>query len=343
MLTRIRAWAARGAAVALTVASAGATLAAEAVGVRTLPVAVPGRAEPVAVTLWYPAGSGGVPERVGENAVFEGAPALRDATLAEGRFPLILLSHGGLRSAPDQSGWVASDLAARGAIVAAVHGPRPADARAAVAETWLRPADLSAALTAIGADPAVAAHQAPEAPAVVGFFLGGTAGLVLAGARLDPELYARSCDETVGGGPDCAWFADAGIDLHAVDAAPQSAGAADPRIGSVVAIAPELTSAFAPDSLPPIAARIAIVTLGNPMTVPAFLATSGLRAALPGATAVSLPDATMMSAMATCTPRGGVILAEEGEDDAICREDAATRNRIHAALADAIAAELGLQ
>ena len=50
---------------ALAVASLPA-FAADAVGVRTITVAPPERDQPLAVTLWYPAGAGGTPERVGE-------------------------------------------------------------------------------------------------------------------------------------------------------------------------------------------------------------------------------------------------------------------------------------
>ena len=310
--------------------------AADTVGVRTITVASPDRDQPLAVTLWYPAGAGGTPERVGETPLFEGLPARRDAAMADGRFPVVLLAHGGLRAAPNQSGWIAADLASRGMIVAVVPPPRPASAEAAVAEIWLRPADLSAALTALEADPDAAAHTASGQAAVVGFFLGGTAALALAGARLDAASYARSCDPPARG-PDCAWFASAGVDLHAVDAAQATRSGLDPRIGTVVAIDPELTSSLAPDSLSGIAAKTSVFGLGAPGTI---LDAAPSQAALPGATYATLPDATPFSAMATCTPRGAEILTSEGEDDTICREDPAARERTHARLADMIAGAL---
>ena len=271
--------------------------------------------------------------------VFEGLPARRDAAIADGRFPVVLLAHGGLRAAPNQSGWIAADLASRGMIVAVVPPPRPASAEAAVAEIWLRPADLSAALTALEADPDAAAHAAPGQAAVVGFFLGGTAALALAGARLDAASYARSCDPPAQS-PDCAWFAAAGVDLHAVDAAQVTRSGLDARIGTVVAVDPELTSSLAPESLSGIAAKTAVFNLGAPGTIAPHLDAASLQVALPGATYAALPDATPFSAMASCTSRGAEILNSEGEDDAICREDAAARERTHARLADMIAGAL---
>jgi len=309
-------------------------LAADAIGVRAMAVAAPEREQPLAVTLWYPAGEGGTAESVGENKVFEGIPARRDADIAGGTFPIVLLSHGGLRAAPNQSGWIASRLAGLGFIVAVVPPPRPARPRAAVSEVWLRPADLSATLTALRADPAAAGHAEPDQVAAVGFFLGGTSVLGLAGARLDAQRYARTC-EPPATGPDCAWFAEGGVDLRAVDAEKLTRSNLDRRVGTVVAIDPELTASFSPESLSTISARVAIIDLGR--EIAPGLDASGLHSTIPGATFAAVPDATPFSAMAACKPQGAAILSAEGEDDAICGEAGPARDGTHTRLAEMIA------
>ena len=176
---------------------------------------------------------------------------------------------------------------------------------------------------------------------MVGFFLGGTAVLALAGARLDaasatpgPATRRRRAPTAPGSPPPAS---------TCTPSTPPTLtrSALDPRIGTVVAIDPELTSSLAPDSLSGIAAKVAVLNLGAPGTIAPYLDASGLQAALPGATYATLPDATPFSAMATCTPGGAEILAAEGEDDAICREDPAARERTHARLADMIAEALG--
>jgi predicted dienelactone hydrolase len=316
------------------------SLAADAIGVREMTVPVPERQQPLTVALWYPAGEGGTAEFVGESKVFEGVPARRDAELADGDFPIVLLSHGGLRAASNQSGWIASRLADLGFLVAVVQPPRPADAGAAVAEIWLRPADLSATLTALYADPATAEHAAPGQVGAVGFFLGGTSVLALAGARLDAESYARSCDPPATG-PDCAWFAADGVDLREVDAEKLTRSHLDARIGTIVAIDPELTASFSRDSLSMIAAQVAVINLGRPGGIPPGLEASGLQEAIPGSTYAGVPDATRFSAMAACKPQGAAILLEEGEDDTICGEGGLARERIHTRLAEMIADVIG--
>lgn len=325
-----------GLTAALALAAAPA-LSAGLVGVREVIVAAPERAEPLTVTLWHPADGGGAAANIGENKVFQGVPALRDADVADGRFPVVLLAHGGLRAAPNQSGWIARELAARGMLVAVVPPKKLASPGEGAAEIWLRPADLSATLTALEAEPAIASHAAPGPAAAVGFFLGGSAALALAGARIDAESYARSCDAPPRG-PDCAWFAAAGVDLHAVDASKVARSNLDPRIGAVVAIDPELTANLTADSLSGTAAKISVINLGAPGAVPPYLDASGLQA--DGVSYSALPEATAFSAMAMCQPRGGRILAAEGEDDTICKEDGAARSLAHARLADMIAEAL---
>src|SRR5262245_20828624 len=70
-------------------------------GLRTIEVVTPGRETPISVTLWYPTSESGSYNVVGGNKVFEGVPVNQDAVIAEGEFPIVLLSHGGLRAAPN--------------------------------------------------------------------------------------------------------------------------------------------------------------------------------------------------------------------------------------------------
>ena len=179
----------------------------DTIGVRRLSVLAPERGVRLNVSVWYPAGAGGTAVTVGDNAVFQGTPARQDAPVADGSFPLVLLSHGGLRSAPDSGAWIASRLAAQGFVVAAPHPPRleGASARDAPKELWLRPADLSATLTAVASDPTLRSRLDAEAIGALGFQLGGTAALALVGARMDGRRYARSCDRG-GTAADCAWW-----------------------------------------------------------------------------------------------------------------------------------------
>ncbi len=105
----------------LSLNSTGASATPDtSVGVSSLKVNVPERIQELTVTLWYPAGES---VKIGENAVFEGVSARRDASIAEETFPVVLISHGGLRAAPNLASWIGADLAAKGFVAAVVESP----------------------------------------------------------------------------------------------------------------------------------------------------------------------------------------------------------------------------
>ncbi|PWR08396.1 chlorophyllase [Micromonospora acroterricola] len=150
------------------------------VGVRQLKLTRDGRALPV--TLWYPA--------AGE----AGGAVKRSATAAEGRFPVVMFSHG-LGGRPDDYATLLTRWAAAGFVVAAPtfpHTSRGADGN--VLDVLNQPADVSYALTQVLAldgragDPLRGRLDA-ERVAAAGHSAGGvtTIGLFTAGRdeRLD--------------------------------------------------------------------------------------------------------------------------------------------------------------
>jgi predicted dienelactone hydrolase len=325
-------------ALLVLIASAIADLAhadsVAAAGVRDMTVLSSERGMMLDVRVWYPAGAGGAAVSIGDNAVFHGAPARQDAAIAGGSLPVILLLHGGLRSAPDSGAWIASRLAAAGFVVAAPRPPRLEGARAknAPAELWLRPADLSATLTALEDDPTFRSRLDTKAVGVLGFQLGGTAALALVGARIDGQRYARSCDRG-GTGMDCDWFASEGIDLHGIDLAPAERSKLDRRVRAAVAVDPELSDDFDPTSLIAIAAPVRVINLGEPGSIRAELEASSLARVIPGALYETVAGATGSSAFNLCKPQAPAILRQEGDDEALCRDGQRPRAGVHALLA----------
>lgn len=309
--------------------------AGSVVGVRAMTAMVPVRGETVDVTLWYPARNGGEGEHVGATGVFEGTPAQRNAEVADGAFPIILFAHGGLRAAPQSGAWIAAHLAAHGNIVVAVQPPRldARDAQIAAREVWLRPADLSAALSMVFGDPALVRSVAPGKVGAVGFFLGGTSVLSLVGGRLDADRYRRSCDGA-GEGMDCSWFAAHGVDLGRVGEALTTGAPPDSRVAVVVAVDPELSRVFTPVSLAGVPASVTVINLGRAGSTPAGLDAAILETAVPGARFHRVVDATRFSAFNVCTPRGVDVLRAEGDDEAACLDGGErTRGDIQAEIA----------
>jgi predicted dienelactone hydrolase len=313
-------------------------LAKSAVGITNLSATVGSSGREVVITLWYPAKQGGSPVLVGDNAVFKGVEAFSHATVSEGKFPLVLVSHGGLRSASNLSGWIATDLAVGGFLVAVVTGPRlaPDAAHQAVSEIWERPADISAALTTLLRHPEWSSRIDRDRVAALGFFLGGSAVLSLAGGQYDVEKFKQSCAEK-GTGVDCAWFAAAGIDLKNADPAALGSSRTDTRIKSAIAIDPEYSTSLTFASVSHIAIPITIYNLGKPEAVlPGFNA-SALGSKIPHSQYEILSYASRFSAFSLCKHKGAAILVEEGGDATICHEGTEkSRGPIHKKLAGQI-------
>jgi len=315
--------------VALLVATP--CLADSPVGVRRLAADSGDDPRHLSLSVWYPAEGGGTVEEVGGNAVFVGQPAYRDAAMALGDYPLVLLSHGGLRSATDTGAWLSGRLAEKGFVVVEVNGPRPDSAAGAVDEIWRRPRDVSRALDRVLQDPALSAMVDPARIAVAGHALGGTAALALGGGRFDADAFVSACAAETEG-PDCGWFRAQGVSLADVDQEMLEHGHRDTRISAAIAIDPEYAGVFLTPSLTGLGTDIRVIWLSAP-DHPQFT-----DAGLPQAV---IETATGYDAFALCTSKGKYILADDGGDASICDADAAERPRIHDEIAERLSATLG--
>ncbi|MFC4171178.1 alpha/beta hydrolase family protein [Microvirga sp. GCM10011540] len=314
--------------------------AADPAGFRTLSARAPERGSDLTVLVWYPAGEGGKPAVIGDNPLFRGTRVKADAAPAEGRHPLVLLSHGSGGHAANL-GWIASRLVAEGFVVAAPNHPGSTTGDASQASTikiWNRPADISAVLTAVVADPAVGAGIDPDRVGVLGFSLGGYTALALAGARVDAAGYARYC-ESGAAGPECAWFARGGVNLRSLDAERFNRQNRDPRVRMAVSVDPAFARAYDRASLSGISVPTHIINLGRPGWIIPAVEGSALAEAIPGAEYETVPDAIHFSFLGECKPEGAAVLKAEGDEDPLC-DDGGSRPRaaLHAELASMIAA-----
>jgi predicted dienelactone hydrolase len=197
------------------------------VGVRTLTLKRDWR--PITVELWYPAapgtragGSYRTLLRDGVTPITLHGRAARRAAVAEGAFPLVILSHGypGNRMLLSHLG---EALASRGYIVAAADHPGSTyEDKASFAETLMhRPLDQAFVLAALMDHPDWAGHLLPRA-AVVGYSMGAYGAMVFGGAGLSEAAMAYSA------APEGFARHRAGTEAHR--------GLTDPRLRAVVPI-----------------------------------------------------------------------------------------------------------
>lgn len=278
---------------------------------------------PIDVRIWYPAASEGSATPIKGPAVFQAETAIKDAEPKEGRFWTILLSHGGLRSANGSGAWIAHALAERGFLVAEIEP----DGTGRPDDVWDRAAAINHALAMLESRPEWQQRVEWHNVGALGFFLGGTAAIGLGGGRIDPQVFAESCTRKLGA--DCDYWQAKGIAPDAVDAEQLARSYRNPQVRPVLAVAPEYAFAFDAQSLDEMRVPGAYLNLGDD---PVF---SGDVLKDYRFQKITIEAANPFDALPLCTAKGAAILAEEGEDPALCT-DQERRAEVHQALIAAI-------
>ncbi len=313
---------------------APATLAAAPVGLRPLSLADPTR--PLSGLVWYPARPTGEATTVGDTAVFVGTRVFRDAQPAEGRFPLVLLSHGW--GGHDLNlDWLAAGLAEQGMVVVAINHPGSTTGditpRTAM-EIWNRPADISRVITRMLSDPTFSPQLASGRIAVIGHSFGGDTALALAGVRVDRDRLIAYCDDHDDEG--CTDLRKA--HLRSLPKDRFDASFRDARVTAVVAMAPGLTPAMMQASLKAISAPVMIVAGTLDRRIPVAHLRRLASELPPGTTYLEVPKARHFDFLPPCKPQGAELLREDG-DEPVC-DSAGDRAAMHAAITQKIAAFL---
>ena len=316
-----------------------AVRADEAVGVRQIVVPSKERGIDLDATAWYPAQPGGKPAVLGESVFFVGTPAMRDAPIAKGKFPLILLSHGaGLAGNPEALSWIATPLAQQGFVVVGPTHPGNSGKNRSALETvkiWQRPDDLSETLDTVQKDAFFREHLDPAKIGVLGLSMGGGTALGVAGARIDPERLASYCDTDARNASLCGWIRQSGVDLHAIDMSSAGRDNEDKRIRFALAIDPAPVDAFDPRSFSRISIPVELINLGEPRHIPVTTDASGIAKAVPGANYATISDASHYSMFAECKTGAAELAESEQIGDPICSDGGGqSRHEIHRQLID---------
>ncbi len=316
------------------------------VGVRHMTAYAAARGGDLDVAVWYPARAGGTPVTLGDSLFFAGTTAQSEAPLAEGQFPLVLLSHGaGLGGTPEAMSWMASGLAAKGFIVAAPAHPGNGGANRSAEQTmklWLRPADVSATLDAMIGAGAFKDHLDTEKVGVLGLSMGGSTALALAGGRIDPKRLAGYCDDAARNPSLCEWVKMSGLDLHAMAMRPAGDDHSDQRIRFAMAIDPAPVDVFDTQSFAGVTLPVEIINLGKPGTIPETARADVVARAIPHGRYQTIGDASHFSLFGVCRPGAAALAEEEKIDEPICKDGGdRSRQEIHAQMIDMAAEAFG--
>ena len=298
--------------------------------------------------IWYPADAGGEPLVLGENAIFVGVPVREDAAVAEGRHPVVLLSHG-LGGRFRTLAWLAAGLAERGAIIVSVNHPKSTtldfDLRQA-ADHWTRVQDLRRALDRLLSDPRWIDSIDESRIMAAGFSYGGWTALSMGGITASLASFAAYCEQFVHQDTVCQDLARAGVDLRALDVDRWDASYKDGRISAVAAIDPWLHHGLQSGNVKNLVDNVLLIGLGSGtdrnLTKVFSTSDSGSSTLLPSVSMEIIAPARHFTALLACKPVGAAILREEG-DDPVCDDPEGTdRNAVHRRIVSLIAEHLGL-
>lgn len=274
-------------------------------------------------TIWYPTATGGETQQwVGDadHPFAKAGRAVRDAPPSQGKFPLILLSHGTGGSALMMA-WLGTTLAENGFIVAAVNHPgnnalEPYTVQG-FTQGWERAEDLTRILDGMLADEEFAPRIDPRRVGAAGFSFGGYTMMELAGGIGDLSTALTLCDTHHPTNPVCSSppefpnLIGKAVRLARADPAyRRSFGASrlshrDPRIRAVFAIAPGAGQTFTPQSLASITIPVEIVAGAGDPIVPPDANARYLAAHTPHARLVIYPGAVgHYTFLDTCTDFG---------------------------------------
>ncbi len=124
--------------------------------------------------------------------------ATQDATIAMGRFPLLMLSHGNTGTPLAQHD-LATSLARKGFVVVAVFHPGDNyldhSRLGSLSNLYGRPLQISEAISAALIDPMLSPYISARRVGVIGYSAGGETALILAGAQPDLDRLRQYCIE----------------------------------------------------------------------------------------------------------------------------------------------------
>ncbi|MDA9207408.1 hypothetical protein N9O61_00845 [Octadecabacter sp.] len=345
-------------ALSAAIAAGATALAAAALGTQSVDVGdAPGMTEikinaphhdgSLEGVVWYPANADGRGKIIAENGVYYGVQGRIDATLANGEYPVVVLSHG-MGGHYRTMAWLASELADQGAIVVAVNHPNSTWGDfdlAAGMNHWTRAQDITAALDWVTSDPMFEGHIDDSRTMAAGFSYGGWTALSLAGVQGSHQGYLDHCAEFPTESSHCNDLMSAQIQLADADPSLWNASYLDPRFTHITAVDPGLMWGLTDNDVPDVTADVRLIALGDGED--RLLATnfdqSGFADLLPNVQINRFAPANHFMFLPLCKPEGAAILEDENDDPVCTDPEGSDRAAVHDAVIDLIAADLGLQ
>jgi len=299
---------------------------------------------PLSGWLWYPTTASKPETVIAGNPVWADITGQRDAPVALGQHPLIVLSHG-MYGNVSNLGWLARSLSQHGYVVAAINHPgtstKSRDAEQAE-QLWERTRDLSRVVDYLLEYSDLKDNLDPDKIAAAGHSLGGYSVMRLLGAIHDDDRHDKSCAPNQQR-PDRRAVKMFNVGQDEINVPSLMQPLTDSRIQAAITLDLGLTQAFSPESLSTIKRPVLVIGAAHDLPLNQSVESQALAAALPVETSrhLILPRGVHFDFMGICTAHGEKILKEIEPDDAmVCENGTDSRVRKHQFMINEITAFL---
>lgn len=283
--------------------------------------------------IYYPTSDQGETRLLGDSAVFRGISVLPNAPLAEGKFPLVVLSHGSGGNNTSLA-WLADKLVQQGMVVVASNHPGSTTGDsipAQSAQLWLQTEDISFVISTLLSDARWKSALDEQAIGVIGHSKGGYSAIAALGATLSLPRFIAACQQQPDQ-PNCQFYTRAGVKLDQLSAEKFEENYADKRLRFAIALDPGMIPFYQKSSLLHLSAPLLLINADYFISPNESLNLGGAtwvkQLNQPGITAVTLANSGHFDFLPICKPAAGAILAEEGEAF-ICATPAIEREKLH--------------
>ena len=280
---------------------------AEQIGTRTLSYTSSKSNRPLVAEVYYPTSDKEI-SSVNPYDVWGHKPYVRNAAIKEGKYPLVIFSHG-FQGDRIGNSWIAENLVEIGYIVVMIDHANSNSYEHSdefvYTSMWQRPLDMSDLLDSLLQDNTVAGFIDADRIAAGGFSLGGTTALWLAGIMADPTSFKTAMQpySRYNIWPDFVLKR-----VEAVDWSKAGVSYGDNRIKAIFAIAPDLGAGFKPEGMKEANKPVLIIVGDRDQVTPPKENANYFAKNIPNAKLFVIKGATHFAFMNKCSDFGHKVL-----------------------------------
>ena len=280
---------------------------AEQIGTRTLSYISPKSNRILAAEIYYPT-SNIKTDPVNPYNVWVRKPFVRNTAIKEGKYPLVIFSHG-FQGDRIGNSWIAESLVDAGYVVVMIdHANNNSYENSdefIYSSMWQRPLDISDLLDSLLKDDTISGVIDADRIAAAGFSLGGTTALWLGGVVADPASFKTAMQpySRYGIWPDFVLKR-----VEAVDWSKAGLSYGDSRIKAVFAIAPDLGFGFKQEGIKEANKPVLIIVGDQDQVTPPKKNAQYFAQNLPNKKSFVIKGATHFAFMNKCSDFGRKVL-----------------------------------